>query len=734
MTERSFGSRISFATVEEVLALESSRPAAATFVSLDHILNRIIRASLDGERIAQLRPAVKPYETVELNEALGGDALSYVARTFDVASQQGRGAWFLPDETTLSIGWANWPYHSDRYERFASGTAHEERGKVRLEGAPSALFAWAVLEPLFEVLYRPFILRGPKPLGGGKDEQRQAWTEVHDAYLALGVELDASLSRMAFGHGWGRLRAPEQLVLRRVLREAIRAAAPEDIGARYRIWITREMVRKYYAKGRRGAPTMRKFLTKPLQRSLAGVFGGDWLSFLAYIGEAPSPGEQISTTLPEPRLYVHASTRVTAVAAEHGVPAEEVERMLATLWSTGDSESPVHRRLAVLREFWDHFEAAHARQAPGMNSLWGFSDIEALRLTGVDNAGNGPAWYHQGQYRARLPRALLGEIERLWGGLFLPSAPDRIVSSTSPYNGMLDTFGPALRFWHGVGLTTWFVTEGPYSRTDMAGLEQYHARDLEALASLKTPVDTTLFAELIAVERQLGEPNPFTTEESEIEVVPGVRISTSSTIGSRRSGFESLRDVVTAHRRAWSTQYLDAYLRARWESELRDAAREHARHIEVKGKAPTVKQFAKFAEAPTNHWFGGDVNLLYAAFGEKTPSPTRRVRLLPRDPESFALQVFYALGGSKTEASANTYHEDDAERARRQAEWDAHAKRKQLAELSVRYVQLREALGRQPTVSEFIGSRFEHPGSVLHPDPARAWTAYVTTIDDLLQL
>jgi hypothetical protein len=154
----------------------------------------------------------------------------------------------------------------------------------------------------------------------------------------------------------------------------------------------------------------------------------------------------------------------------------------------------------------------------------------------------------------------------------------------------------------------------------------------------------------------------------------------------------------------------------------------------VKGKAPTVKQFAKFAEAPTNHWFGGDVNLLYAAFGEKTPSPTRRVRLLPRNPESLALQVFYALGGMKTEASGNTYHEDETEPARRQAEWNAHSKRKQLAELSVRYVQLREALGRQPTVAEFGRARFEDLGTVPGDDQAPTWATYAAIIDSCLPL
>jgi hypothetical protein len=257
---------------------------------------------------------------------------------------------------------------------------------------------------------------------------------------------------------------------------------------------------------------------------------------------------------------------------------------------------------------------------------------------------------------------------------------------------------------------------------------------LEALTSLETPVDRTLFAELIAAERHLGPLKPYTTNERTVDVVPGVQMSTSMTVGSRRSGFELLRNIVTTHRRTWAAKFLDAYLRVRWESELRDAAREYARLVEVKGKAPTGKQFAKFANAPTNHWFGGDVNALYAALGEKAPTPSQRVRLLPREPERFALQVFYALGGSRTPISSDTYHADDGERARRQADWHAHYKRRELAELSVKYAQLREAFGRQPTVVELGRDKFEYLGSVLHPDPSAAWTTYADAIDHLLPL
>ncbi|HEX8407798.1 MAG TPA: stress protein [Thermoanaerobaculia bacterium] len=697
------------------------------------MLTTVILASLRGERIAAMREATKPYDTFEL---LVGSAeeRAYIDQTFDLAAQQARGAWFLPEEANLNVGWANMPHHFARFDRFATNIAHDEAGKVRFQSSPAALFFWAVLDPLFDLLYRPFDLRGASPPARDRDAQREAWAELDRAYAMLGLQASDALAAMRFGSGWSKLRTAEQLVAKRALLDALRSTASAEIGARYRLWVTKELVGKYYAKASRGAPAMRKVVTKPQQRTLSGIFGGDWLSFLAYLGEAPSPDEQISTALPEPRLYVGAVAKAKEVAARHGVAPEEVERMLAAFWSSGAAESPVHQRIRVLREYWEHFDTAHARQAPGMEPLWGFAEAaDAVRLKGLDDYQSGPPWYREGAYRKMLPSSLLADINRLWSGRFSPQEPGRIVTAVEPYAGMLEALGPALRFWHGAGLTAWFVSEGPYSRTDMSGLADYHARDLQALMDLGCPVDPQLFTELVAAEKKLGKAQPITDPEHSSTIdAGGFTISMELNVGSRRAGFERLRDVVTKHRRAWASEHLERYLRALWEGEIRRAAREYNRHIEVKRKAPTAKQFAKFAEAPANHWFGGDVSLLYAAFGEKSPVTSARAGLLPQDVEAFALRVFHALGGKKTKWSEYAYQTDGPEHERRQAEWNAHWKRKELAEASVRYVQLREAFGRQPTVTEFGRRNFEYWGEALGNDRDAAWAVYADTIDTLL--
>jgi hypothetical protein len=92
----------------------------------------------------------------------------------------------------------------------------------------------------------------------------------------------------------------------------------------------------------------------------------------------------------------------------------------------------------------------------------------------------------------------------------------------------------------------------------------------------------------------------------------------SMSTGSRRVGFERLRDIITRYRRAWVEQYLDAYLRARWETEIREASRLHAQAIAEKGKPPTPKQFARHVVTATSHWFGGDLSVHFKTHVEES--------------------------------------------------------------------------------------------------------------------
>jgi hypothetical protein len=301
----------------------------------------------------------------------------------------------------------------------------------------------------------------------------------------------------------------------------------------------------------------------------------------------------------------------------------------------------------------------------------------------------------------------------------LPQWPDRIVSEIAPHALMGETFGPALAFWHGCALTAWFISEGPYSRTDIEGVPGYYQRQLGALEQLGTPIDFRLFAELKKAEARLGPAVPWERSTSSTAVGSGISIEMRVGMGSRRSGFENLRDVITRYRREWARQHLTAYLRARWEWDLREPARLYAQTIADKGKPPAPKQFARQAAVATNRWFGGDISGFCAAIGEKSVFRPRLASLMPADRRGFATKVLAALQKYRTTSSgvteptqSPTQRNDDLER---------------LAEESLRVVQLREALGRSPTQKEF--GRFEYWAPSLDPKADRAWEIYVRLIE-----
>lgn len=729
-----FGRRAATARdVADLLALERREGRAERFGVLDGLIGSLLVRMARGERLATLRRGV------------GGDGVAVEVRSaaeralvdehFALARQQARGAWFLPEEpVALKVGVVNLAAHFRAMPRFASGIAQEERGKVRLDSAPDALLLWSLLEPLAERLFLPLELRGR--LAGTLDlaEQLDAWTRA-DAFLdALGFHVGAELGRLRYGSGWSRLRVPEQVAAKQGLLAALAEQVEPTMGARYRALLLRELVERYYVRAKKGPPLRRQALTpKPMERVLATVFGGDWLAFLDYLGEEPHPDERVATSLPEPRLFVGGGARATEVAAQQGLPVEVVEQMLAAFWG-GSTASPVERRVGALRRYWEAFDQAHARQAPGMAPLWGLHQEDGL----ANLSFLGDAVYDPTQARRVLPGSLVDEIEQLWGTVLLPRWPDRVVSEPFPFQRMAAALGPALAFWHSVGLTAWFICEGPMSRTDFAGLAQYHRREIAALEALGCAPDPALYAELIAAGKRLGPPQTKTRQE-ERSTIGGVTISLVVSDGpTRRAGFERVREVITRHRRAWAEAHLERYLRARWEGELRAAARAYHKQLEERGRGPTLKQFARDAEAAANHWFGGDLADLYAALGEKIErTPVRDLRM-PADRPGFALAVFEALGGRAEERhELLARQQSGAVTGRREQEaiTEAHRRddaRRRLAAESLRYVQLTEALGRPVELKEFGASSFEYYGTALKPEVEAAWMHYRDTVEGVL--
>lgn len=723
---QSFGARAAAAAdPDTLLALEAVEHKTGIFAEVDDLLGSLLVRGFQGAEV--LGPAGDdlalsvPGLSAHQNHILG--------EHYAVASQHHRGAWYLPEQATIKTGLHNLAHYFVTYPRFATSIAFGTRIRIALVDAPAAVLAWAATELLFEQLAVPFDLRGRSAGAKYPEDQLAAWSGFDVLIAALGLEIADELAVMRYGGGWGPLRADAQLAAKKRLLDALAAQASPGLAARYRAYRLRPLIARYYEKAKGGVAKRRQVVTRALEKDLSAFFSGDWLAFVSYLGEQPHPDEHIDTALPEVKLMVGGATSAATVAESLGLPLDEVERALSTYWGSGNGAlpsqlSPVEQRVAILRDYWGEFDAAHARHAAGMRPLWGLVEEDH---TGAGVGWQGPEWYTPGVYRDLLSAALCARIEQAWRTAMLPRWPEHIVTNLAPHAAMADAFGPALTFWQGVGLTSWFVSEGPYSRTDMAGLRNYYSNQLAALEVLGCPVDEALFDDLVAGEGRLGPPEPITEQHSTTEPVRGVVFEMSMQIGTRRAGFEGLRDVVTRHRRAWAERHLETYLKARWDAEIREAARLYFQAVAERQKPPTPKQFARHAADATNHWFGGDLSAFFGAIGEKSPLEPERVELMPADPKAFTRLVFERMGGQPASRKRLVGSREEGEE--NQAEMTVHDKLAWLANQSLHLIQLEEAMRHTPEVTVFGRLGFEYRSDVLAEDPETAWVRYTELVE-----
>ncbi len=712
-----------------LLAIEAEHGRQGRFVALDALLGGLVVRLLRGEAVLAVAP-LEQGRRRRFVARLGGltvDERALIDEFFLVERQHGRGAWFLPDEASIKARLLDFPAQLARNGASAHNLldiAGAERAVAPLGAAPDVVLVWAILQPLAEALYAPFTLRarvgGTDPLA----KRLAAWQVIVADFADLGFVLDGPLAVLRPGAGWSRLRAEEQQAHLRALAADMAAQATPALGARFRAARLRPLLARYAAKARADGMVLRaQVVTRRFEPTLAGYFGGDWLAFLEYLGARPHPDEQIATALPEARLYLGAERSAAPTPA--GIDETQLRLMLRALYGDADGASPVARRIAVLRRYWAAFDGLHAAQRPGLPPLWG------LVAEGADVPRPDDTWspYQDGLYERALPADLLRDIEECWGTAVLPARPGRIVGALSAHATLAEAFGPGLRFWHGCALTAWFLCAGPYSRTDMAGLAEYHRAELAAMAELGTPADPALFRQLIAAERQLGAPVPLREETTAVASEWGtLRMTMHTSFGQRRPGFERLRDIITAARRAWAAQHLEAYLRARAERDVGAAARRYqVRTVERGINPPTPKRFARDAAPIANRWFGGDLDALYRAIGEKPVVRPVHHRAMPSDRRACVRALYRVLGGTieGDEIGVVAHRDAPGQQERLQAN-------RQLADLAGRglqYFQLEEGLGHAPDLAAFGQSWFATRAQALDTDIARAWERYAQAVE-----
>ncbi len=671
------------------LAVEAETNRTIPAGDADAVLARLLREILAGQQPVGITHQQRNTESAARLLGLGDQEQALLADRYALDRQQARGAWYIPDKVKIAAGLCRLPAALSSEGHYALVTVAEDAINVPTRAAADHVFLWSAVLPLVERILAPIVLRSGLPSTPPTGSQRSSWEAVEAYYDRLGVDGGPGYDAMCFGSGWGKLDRDERHHARIALISHLAPQMTDSVVARHRADVTADLVAAFYAKAGREIPLARRVLTKQYQPTLSAFFAGDWLAFLDYVGEQPNVNEEVHTALPEPRLYIPGSARVKGIAAERGLEAARVEAVLASFSGQPTATNPFDERRQVIHAWWKAYDAAHERQKPGKPALWGLLGDGGVGLQREGNLG----WQPTPSLHLRtFPRQVLDDIDRLWRRTTLPRWPEQLVVQPHPHLAFSTAVGPALKFWDGVALTVWFSTEGPVSRTPIPQLADYHAAELDKLRATGTPVNRELFMELIDAEDQLGPMKEVRVKDArriEVQAAPGQEGQPASFISvddvrTRRSGFEALRDIVTRHRRAWAVEHLDAYLRQSWEASLRDLSRTYNQALAARGRPMTVKQFSAKAAPIANAWFGGRVELVYAAIGAKADlqqvdvGPDLHCRI-----EQLSQYVFHLMGG-------------DLDADWRQDEWLVRT----LGTRTDKYIQLSAARGTPATLKD----------------------------------
>lgn len=702
------------------LDLEKTYSHHEKFSVLDNLISELAARSLGGERIVSMSDDEIRGGSIRIHN-LSNVQSEFIRENFDFARQRERGNWTLPERTHLDVGWLNLTHYFGDFTNFPLNAAGSEACRVELEKSPEAVFLWSVFSPFMEKLLYPIELRSSLVGAHDLEELKSIWEDLDDFYARIGINGVEEMNVFRFRGGWSKLsNRAAQLDAKKKLLAGLSAKITPLTGTFYRLYALRSLIEQYYKKAKSDGIVKRKqVITKAFQPYLSGYFGGDWLALVEYLGERPHPDEQIVTALPKPQIYSGGAEKAKEIAQQQGISSDEMAKIAAALWQKPGGASPIEERTTCLKKYWEVFDELHARQKPGMKSLWGLID-EAGR---IDFETPGNDIFHAELYLKLLPPELIMDIERLWGTTMLNKYPESIVSEPFPHFVMANVLGPALSFWQNCALTAWFLCEGPYSRTDMEGLEHHQRYNLAKLEDLNTPVDKEMFSELIEAEKKLGPEVSVEKEKHSESLEFGITISMSVSGGTRRAGFEKLRDIITRHRRAWTQKYFDQYLKRLWETEISQASNAFfLKMSEKSGKPPTVKQFISTAASPTKNWFGGDISLLYTAIGERIPfTPQKRLKM-PKDRITFVKNVTKSLP-----AKDFNYFGQQAGK---------EIQKRYVEELGLKalsFIQIYEATGDMPTLKDF-STKFKYHCPVLHEDEMQAWGIYAAAVKKALQL
>jgi hypothetical protein len=530
----SFGARLCSEPPAERFALHATEGDRHDFADYDRVLASLFDDAIRGKPILDLQRGNRS-ETDVVTLKLADDDREVLSRVLAPDEQRARGAWYAPDTYTSLLGVVEFARWAAAEPRFSMVMADAQRAAVVLD-TPDALAIWAALEPVMGLLYLPLKLRSGRWLGSRRpDEMDKDWSKVDATYHALAIDT-GPLAIFKDGRRWATLGIDGVIAARQALLEAWNSA-PTDVGERAIVLLISLLAERYYKKAKDGQAQRTKVMTKNLERALSGVFGGDWLAFVRYLGEEVHPAEQIATAVEATSFLVSGRDHAAPAAATTGVPVEEIERILSAYWG-GQEDSPVERRVRVMGEWWHCFDELHARQVAGMRPLSG------LLSDRFNEAG------YQHLVARMLPPGVKHEVEQLWGTAILARWPSVLVSQPYPYASLAEALGIGIAFWHDLAIMCWSVCESTYTETDIDGMPHHYRRQIKTLDELGCPIDGAMFTDLQRAEGKL-------TDRALVDSL-GNQLKIASSI--KKDGFEHLNAVVTRYRRAWAARHLNSYL------------------------------------------------------------------------------------------------------------------------------------------------------------------------------
>ena len=688
----------------------------------DALITSLLERCLDGRKLIEHVPPLKATNLLFID--LNKPERALLEKRYALKNQQGRGAWYHPDRVSLNAGYLNLPYYFEQHPGFPMNAVTDGKVSVTLS-SPDALMIWSVLEPLVMTLFAPLRLLGPDAIKMTPAKREKESSRVTRALLDLGIP-NNHVKDLRLEDGQIPWRADELRQVKYAYLGALQKADASEVVKRFRVAETLGLAKRFYQKRQTNSATRENVLTRRLEQSLSGFFAGDWTELLAYLGEDAEVGDEVQTELPTPTVLPGVSANAAVIARDMNVDPSQVEEVLASLFpEAAAGTNPIEIRLETLRTFWKMFRKLHARQKPGMPSLRGFvHQTDRLDIPAAATPENETHYGSPTQFTNHLPAAFRADVSRLWATKILDRYPERLVTNLTPYYWMAAAFGPALAFWEGVFLTAWYVTEGPYSRTDLAGMEAYYAKQVQTLGDLGTPVPAGLFEALRKAERRLGKPEVVSGSRESLGEFQGIELELSYGSWQRREGFEILRDIISEHLEIWSERHLDNYLNTQWQAPLEGLSVRVSKRLASKGKPFTPKQFAKYASHMANAWFGGDLSAVSIAILQPSPVKQGRDQMVPEDVSAHADYIYHQWKGvaSANNLKTNVEHYED-KRSYLQVEM--------LTRLSFDYLQLSEALGTVPARSDFSttlkGSNKDAVERLLREvteEPSEAWNLF----------